>query len=82
MDSKSKPHFISTSPETPNPVTTKLQLAHHQSAEALDKEAVLWRIRYHKCFRKVKGTFESMANRTTGDAYEKWSEPIDVFTSP
>ncbi|KAI3694542.1 hypothetical protein L1987_77509 [Smallanthus sonchifolius] len=76
MDSKSKPHFISTSPENLIPVTTKLQLAHHQSAEAF------WRIRYHKCLRKVKGIFESIANRTTGDACKKWSEPIDVFTSP
>ncbi|KAJ0566705.1 hypothetical protein HanIR_Chr06g0276581 [Helianthus annuus] len=68
-------------PETQNhhQVTTKLQLAHHQPAEALHKEAVLWRIRYHKCIRKVKGTFETLANRTTN---EKWSEPMDVFTSP
>ncbi|KAK9075848.1 hypothetical protein SSX86_004177 [Deinandra increscens subsp. villosa] len=85
MDSNSKtsPHFIISSPETPPgaaaPVTTKLQLAHHQPAAALDKEAVLWRLRYHKCVRKVKGTFDSLANRSAG---EKWSEPIDVFTSP
>ncbi|KAL8208540.1 hypothetical protein R6Q57_007952 [Mikania cordata] len=86
MDSKSKARFISTSPEPQNlrpgdtdPVTTKLQLAHHHSAAALDKDAVLRRIRYHKCLRKVKGTFESMAN---GHSYEKWSEPIDFFTSP
>lgn len=84
--------FISTTTTTTttmsnsqtDPVTTKLQLAHHQSAAALDKEAVLWRIRYHKCLRKVKGTIESMAkNRSQSDhAYEKWSEPTDVFTSP
>ncbi|KAK1408477.1 hypothetical protein QVD17_40283 [Tagetes erecta] len=63
-----------------DPVTTKLQLAHNQSTAALDKEAVLWRIRYHKCLRKLKGTIQSMANNNA--PYQNWSEPIDVFTSP
>ena len=62
-------------------VTSKLLIAHHQSAStALDKEAVLRRIRFHKCLRKLDGTFESLVNKSTND--EKWLEPNDAFTSP
>ncbi|KAI3772613.1 hypothetical protein L6452_03803 [Arctium lappa] len=77
----------SSSPETQarsiDSVTTQLQLAHHhQSTTDLHKEAVLRRIRYHKCLRKLKGTFESLVNKSPSDAYEKWLEPNDAFTSP
>ncbi|KAI3782563.1 hypothetical protein L2E82_12614 [Cichorium intybus] len=69
-------------PGATDPITTQLQLAHHQSTATLDKEAVLRRIRYHRCLRKLKSTFESLVNRSPSDAYEKWSEPTDAFTSP
>ncbi|KAL4571678.1 hypothetical protein LXL04_018441 [Taraxacum kok-saghyz] len=90
--SESKSHSISSpatppeseilSPRATDAVTTYLQLAHHQSTATLDKEAVLRRIRYHKCLRKLKGTFEFMVNKSPSDGYEKWFEPPDAFTSP
>nr|GEW37209.1 hypothetical protein [Tanacetum cinerariifolium] len=64
-----------------DPVTSKLLIAHRQSASAaLGKEDVLRRIRYHKCLRKLDGTFESLVNKTVKD--ERWLEPLDAFTSP
>ncbi|KAH1080036.1 hypothetical protein J1N35_019797 [Gossypium stocksii] len=66
-----------------NIVTSQLQIrsSPRSSPEALEKEAVLRRIRYHKCKNRVKRAFQALVGGD-GQAQEKWMELGDAFTCP
>ncbi|GMI67269.1 hypothetical protein HRI_000396200 [Hibiscus trionum] len=63
-----------------NVVTSQLQIK--SSAEALEKEAVLRRIRNHKCKNRVRSVFQALVGGGDGQAQEKWMELGDAFTCP
>ncbi|XWS33695.1 hypothetical protein CRYUN_Cryun22dG0105000 [Craigia yunnanensis] len=69
--------------QTTNPVTSQLQIKSsvRSSPEALDKEVVLRRIRYHKCKNKIESVFQALVGNS-GQAQEKWMELGDAFTCP
>ena len=68
---------------TTNAVTSQLQIksSARSSPETLDKEAVLRRIRHHKCKNKVKSAFQALVG-SSGQTQEKWMELGDAFTCP
>ncbi|GFP80968.1 hypothetical protein PHJA_000240100 [Phtheirospermum japonicum] len=88
MISKNQPSFCDederTSKDGPGSVTSHLFLK--SSAQSLDKNVVLRRIRYHKTMSKVKHSFEALlAPRPANidELYEeKWLQQGDNFTSP
>ncbi|KAL5752814.1 hypothetical protein ACOSP7_023005 [Xanthoceras sorbifolium] len=76
-----------------SPVSTQLYLksssaaaSTQSSTEALDKEAVLRRIRHRKRLNKVKSAFQGLVSSSssgqTGNEEHKWLEHYDVFSSP
>ncbi|CAI9752817.1 unnamed protein product [Fraxinus pennsylvanica] len=75
--------------ETLDSVTTQLFLkssSTQRSAQRLDKDVVLRRLRYHKTLNKVKNTFQAIRapedGGTVSDYNEKWLEQGDNFSFP
>ncbi|KAK0604882.1 hypothetical protein LWI29_020534 [Acer saccharum] len=62
-----------------SPVSTQLLL---RSSAAADKNAVLRRIRHHKCLYKVKSAFEGLVSSSNNNNEQKWLEQYDAFSSP
>ncbi|GMI98006.1 hypothetical protein HRI_003469900 [Hibiscus trionum] len=69
--------------QTSSVVTSQLQIrsSARSSAAALEKEAILRRIRNHKCKNRVRSVFQALVGGD-GQAQEKWMELGDAFTCP
>lgn len=76
--------------ETVSHVSSQLYLkssAAQASSKALDKEAVLRRIRHHKSLNKVRGAFQALVS-SSGQANaaaseeQNWLDKDDAFSSP
>jgi hypothetical protein len=71
--------------ETLGPISSQLHLK--PSPRALDKQAVLRRIRHHKSLNKLRGAFQHLVT-SSGQANKasildhKWLNPDDAFSSP
>ncbi|GLU19953.1 hypothetical protein SLE2022_361730 [Rubroshorea leprosula] len=71
--------------QTLSPITSHLCLKSSASSspEALDKEAVLRRIRHHKSLNKVRTALHAMAGGSGKTNWEqKWLELTDAFSCP
>ncbi|GLT68064.1 hypothetical protein SLA2020_403260 [Shorea laevis] len=71
--------------ETVGPISSELHLK--PSPHALDKQAVLRRIRHHKSFNKLRGAFQALVSGSgqTNIASikdQEWLNQDDAFSSP
>ncbi|KAL0377794.1 UNVERIFIED_CONTAM: hypothetical protein Sradi_3084900 [Sesamum radiatum] len=70
----------------PLPGSVSTQLFLKSSAQSLDKEVVLRRLRHHKTINRVKNAFQAMLAPQPPAAEElyeeKWLQHGDTFTSP
>jgi hypothetical protein len=64
-----------------SPISSQLHLK--PSPQALDKEAVLRRIRHHKSLNKVRGAFQALVSVSGASIQDqKWLNQDDAFSSP
>ncbi|CAA2981303.1 Hypothetical predicted protein [Olea europaea subsp. europaea] len=94
MISKNQPSFsesekVTEEAETLDSVTTQLFLkssSSRRSAQRLDKDVVVRRLRFHKTLNRVKNTFQAIRapqdGGTVSDYNEKWLEQGDNFSFP
>lgn len=63
-----------------SPISSQLYLK--PSAQAMDKDVILKRIRHHKTLNKVRNTIQALVGSRLEQEQQKWLDPDDIFSSP